>query len=148
MARPTSFKPEYVEQARALCEHGLTDRELAQIFKTTEQTLNRWKQQFPEFREALKLGKEAADTRVEKALYHRAIGYSFEAVKILHYQGKPVVVPYVEHVPPDTTACIFWLKNRKRDEWRDRIEHTGDNGGPLKIDISVEWTPPKSEQAA
>jgi hypothetical protein len=52
------------------------------------------------------------------------VGYSYDTEKIFVYEGEPVRVPYVEHVPPDTTACIFWLKNRRKDLWRDRFDHT------------------------
>ena len=80
------------------------------------------------FRAALKVGKEAADQRVERSLYQRAVGYSYDAVKIFMPAGakKPVYAPYVEHVPPDTTAAIFWLKNRDPAHWRDawQIEHS------------------------
>jgi hypothetical protein len=65
--------------------------------------------------------------RVERSLYERANGYNFEAVKIFMppNREKPVYAPYVEHVPPDVTACIFWLKNRDPQHWRDsqRLEH-------------------------
>jgi hypothetical protein len=57
---------------------------------------------------------------VEQSLYRRAVGYSYDAVRIMGYAGEYTHVPYVEHLPPDTTACIFWLKNRRRDLWRDR----------------------------
>jgi hypothetical protein len=122
--RPSSFKPEYVEQARKLTQLGATDREVAEFFDVAESTVSLWKNTHPEFSEALKLGKEASDNRVEKSLYRRAVGYSYDAEKIFTYEGEPVRVPYVEHVPPDTTACIFWLKNRRRDEWRDRVDAT------------------------
>lgn len=117
--RPTSLKPEMVEQARKLCEFGATDKELADFLKVDVATIYRWKASNAKFREALKAGKDAADERVEKSLYHRAIGYSHEAVKIFQYEGAAVEVPYTEHYPPDTTAAIFWLKNRRRSEWRD-----------------------------
>jgi hypothetical protein len=117
--RPSSLKPEMVEQARKLCEFGATDKELADFLKVDVATIYRWKLDSPEFCEALKLGKEAADERVEKSLYHRAIGYSHPAVKIFNDEGEPLLVDYIEHYPPDTTAAIFWLKNRKRAEWRD-----------------------------
>jgi hypothetical protein len=76
---------------------------------------------------------------VERSLYHRAVGYSYDAVKIFMPggKGKPVIVPYREHMPPDTVACIFWLKNRRREEWRDKqeVEHSGS----LQIkDLSLE----------
>jgi hypothetical protein len=88
------------------------------------------------FCQALKAGKEAADQRVERSLYQRAVGYAHDAVKIFMPAGAsaPVYAPYVERVAPDTTAAIFWLKNRKKDEWRDvsRQEQTGPDGGPIR----------------
>jgi hypothetical protein len=65
--------------------------------------------------------KAEADKRVERSLYERANGYSYNAVKIFMPAGakKPVYAPYVEHVPPDVTAGIFWLKNRDPAQWRD-----------------------------
>lgn len=126
--RPTKFKPEYVEQARKLAELGATDREIATFFEVTESTVYLWKLEHPSFSEALKVGKTAADDRVEQSLYRRALGYAHDAVKIaVNAQGEVTEVPFVEHYPPDTTAAIFWLKNRRRDEWRDKqeIEHSG-----------------------
>jgi hypothetical protein len=124
VGRPSKFKPKYVEQARKLTQLGATDREVAEFFNVSEQTLNTWKHVHPEFLESLKLGKETADRRVEQSLYRRAVGYSYDAEKIFQYEGKAVRVPYVKHDPPDTTACIFWLKNRQRDLWRDRVDAT------------------------
>lgn len=127
MARPTKFKPEYVEQARKLCELGATDIELGDFFEVDRVTIWRWSQENEEFCNALKAGKAAADERVERSLYARAIGYTHDAVKIFNASGEPLVVPYREHVAPDTTAAIFWLKNRRPDEWRDKTqqEHSG-----------------------
>lgn len=130
--RPTKFKPEYVEQAKKLAQLGATDRETAEFFGVSESTLNLWKLTHPEFSESLKDGKDIADARVEQSLYRRALGYSHDAVKIFMPAGasEPVYATYVEHAPPDTTAAIFWLKNRKPSEWRDKTtqEHTGPNG--------------------
>ena len=76
---------------------------------------------------ALKLGKKEADEQMERSLYQRGRGYSYDAVKLFMPAGakKPVIVPYVEHVPPDVTAGIFWLKNRDPAHWRDawQLEH-------------------------
>ena len=67
-----------------------------------------------------KAGKAEADVRVERSLYQRAVGYSYDAVKIFcDKNGKVTRVPYPEHVPPDFTAQIFWLKNRDPAHWRD-----------------------------
>ena len=100
--------------------------ELADHFGIASSTLYTWKHAHPEFSEAIKAGKEAADERVERSLYHRAVGYSFDAVKILVDKGQPVYAPYREHVPPSDTAAIFWLKNRRPKEWREKqeVEHT------------------------
>jgi hypothetical protein len=85
-------------------------------------TIYCWKKAHPEFSEALKKGKTLADAEVAEKLYHRACGYSHPAVKIFQYEGTPVEVPYTEHYPPDTTAAIFWLKNRQPSKWRDKRE--------------------------
>jgi hypothetical protein len=72
--------------------------------------------------------KRVERSRVERSLYQRAVGYSYEAVRIFMPAGhnKPVYAPCIEHVPPDTTAGIFWSKNRMPERWRDQqnIEHT------------------------
>ena len=119
--RPSSYKPEYPHQAQKLMELGATDDDIAEFFKVSRQTIWRWQSQFPEFCYALKVGKDPSDDRVERSLYHRANGYTYDAVKIFMPSGaeKPVYAPYREHVPPDTTACIFWLKNRRPERWRE-----------------------------
>lgn len=122
MARPSKYKAEYVEQAKKLCRLGATDQELADFFEVTQQTLNNWKIAHPEFFESLKIGKESADERVSHALYCRAMGYSHPDTDIRVVDGAIVQTELVKHYPPDTTAAIFWLKNRRPDEWRDKQE--------------------------
>jgi hypothetical protein len=122
MARPSKFKQEFVEQARKLALLGATDREIADFFGVCEKTLNTWKLDNEAFLQSLKSGKEAADERVERSLFHRAIGYSHDAVKIFNNQGAIVTEAYTEHYPPDTTAALFWLKNRRPAQWRDKQE--------------------------
>jgi len=123
--RPTSFKPQYVKQAKKLCELGATDVNIADFFNVAVSTIYKWKHDYPEFSDALKVGKESADQRVERSLYQKAVGYSYESEKVFQFQGGIVRTPTREHVPPDTTAMIFWLKNRKSDVWRDvsKVEH-------------------------
>jgi hypothetical protein len=118
-------------QAKKLCEYGLTDDELADFFGVATRTIYRWQAQHEEFCQSLKVGKAAPDERVERSLYHKAVGYTFESEKIFNYQGEIVRTKCIEHVPPDTTAAIFWLKNRRKEEWRDRQEVTGADGAPL-----------------
>lgn len=121
--RPSKYKPELDAQAIKLCKLGATDRELAEFFGVSESTLNLWKLDYPSFSESLKRGKDESDARVEQSLYRRALGYSHDAVKILMTKAGDVYrEAYVEHYPPDTTACIFWLKNRQPDLWRDKFD--------------------------
>jgi hypothetical protein len=127
--RPTAYQPGYAKQAKKLCLLGATDTDLAKFFEVAVSTISKWKVDQPEFSEALKAGKEGADSAVAKSLYRRALGYKHRAVKIVAdaKTGAEHIVPYTEHYPPDTTAAIFWLKNRRPDVWRDRqqVEHTG-----------------------
>lgn len=138
IGRPSGYKPECAKQAEKLCKLGATDIELADFFEVSDRTIYRWQTQFPAFCQALKLGKEPTDERVERSLYHKAVGYSFDSEKVFQFQGEIVRTKTREHVPPDTTAAIFWLKNRKPEEWRDvsRQEHTGADGGPVQVKSS------------
>ena len=135
MARPSKYRAEFAEQALKLCRLGATDKELADFFGASENTINRWKSDHPAFRESLKEGKSMADAQVADRLFKRATGYEHDAVKIDAdaKTGAEHIVQYVERYPPDTTACIFWLKNRRPDLWRDKTqsEHTGKDGAPL-----------------
>jgi len=126
---PSPYKPEYAEQARKLCEQfGAIDRDLAEFFGTTDRTIRRWKNDHAEFAAALVVGKDVADRRVEQALYHRAIGFSHDAVKIMAVEGVVVQVPYVEQLPPDTPAAKLWLMNRCG--WSDKVslDHASSDG--------------------
>lgn len=131
--RPTSFKPEYVEQARKLCLLGATDQEMADFFGVALSTLNLWKLRHPEFSESLTEGKEVADARVVRSLYQQAIGYEQDEVKIFMPAGaeEPVYAPYRAKIAPSASAAIFWLKNRDKERWRDRIDHASDPDNPL-----------------
>jgi hypothetical protein len=141
MSRPSSYTEEMAAQAEALCRLGATDQDLAEFFGVSIRTISRWQTQYEAFCRALKEGKSEADARVERSLYQRAVGYSHDAVKILQDKGSPVIVPYTEHCPPDTTACIFWLKNRRPDLWREKVltEVSGPDGGPIPTQINVNF---------
>lgn len=131
--RPSEWRPEMVEQARIACKLGATDHELAEAWGVCRRTVYRWRIEHPELVEAMAVGKDHADERVMRSLYLRAVGYSFESEKIFNDKDNGISrAPCVEHVPPDTVAAIFWLKNRRSDDWRDRKEVTGANGQPLQ----------------
>lgn len=122
MGRPSKYKEEFCEQAKKICELGATDAQLADFFEVTISTLNLWKVQYPEFSESLKVGKDLPDQKVEHSLFQRAVGYSHEDVDIKVVEGQIVETPYVKHYPPDTTSCIFWLKNRMKEKYRANPE--------------------------
>jgi hypothetical protein len=128
MARPSKYKPEFVEQAKHLCKLGATDAELADFFGVTVSTVALWKVQHREFSDALRTSKATADKRVEMSLYRRAVGCTLDETDIRVVDGKIVKTEIRKQLPPDTTACIFWLKNRNRKAWRDRIDAAV--GGP------------------
>ena len=121
--RKSSFKQEYIQLAENYALLGATDAEMADFFGVSEQTLNTWKKKYPEFLESLKKGMAVADANVASRLYSRAIGYDAKATKFATNEGKITdKVEYIEHYPPDTTAAIFWLKNRQPGKWRDKKE--------------------------
>lgn len=111
---------------------GLTDEQIAHNMGIRTSTLYEWKKRFPEFSEALKRGKEVVDRQVENALLRSALGYYQEEEQVTN---KGTVVKVRKWYPPSTTAQIFWLKNRKPAEWKDKQqhEHTGEGGGPIEF---------------
>ena len=96
----------------AWARDGLTDEQIAHNMGICRDTLIQWKKRFPDISDTLKRGKEIVDIKVENALLKRALGYSCDN----------------KEVPPDITAIIFWLKNRRPDKWRDKqnLEHSGE----------------------
>lgn len=118
--RPTDYKPEYADLAYKFCLLGATTPQLAEYFEADTRTVERWANKHAEFRRAIKEGKAQADATVANSLYHRARGYSHEEEKVFcNANGEVTRVPTVKHYPPDSTACIFWLKNRAKQYWRD-----------------------------
>jgi hypothetical protein len=138
VARPTKYKEEYAAQAKKLCKIGATDSDLADFFGVSVSTLNLWKLHHDKFSESLKLGKGVPDENIKRSLYHRALGYSHDDKDIRVVNGEIVITPIVKHYPPDTTACIFWLKNRDSKNFRAAPE-VGDDSyvAPVKIEVSV-----------
>jgi len=122
--RPTKYKPEYDEQAAKLCQLGATDKQLAGFFKVSESTLNLWKLEHPSFSESLKLGKSVPDENVKRSLYDRAMGYTCLETKLNVVNGEIVETVVEKHYPPDPTSMIFYLKNRCRDEFTDKVENS------------------------
>ena len=116
------YREEYADFAREMCKLGATDVEVARGLGISLSCLWSWQGTYEPFFRAFLEGKDACDDRVERALYHRAVGYSHPSVKIMNHQGTPVVVPYVEHLPPDVGAASRWLKSRRKEQWGERQE--------------------------
>lgn len=117
--------PEGLLKIEGWARDGLIDEQIAQNIGIRAATLYEWKKRFPEISEALKRGKEVVDRQVENALLKRALGYEYEEVKE-KFEGGVLTERTVtkKEVVADTTAQIFWLKNRKPDTWRDKPEGT------------------------
>ena len=121
--RKSSYQDAFANQALKLALLGAKDEELADFFGVDVSTINRWKKKYPEFCESLKKGKDIADSNVASKLYNRAIGYDFEETHTVRKNGLVVGEKHIKkHQPADTTAAIFWLKNRQPEKWRDRKE--------------------------
>lgn len=131
--RPTKYSAEFAEHAKALATNGATAWEIARALGVTKSTIYDWAAAYPEFSDALRVGREIADNRVERSLYERAVGYEFDAVKIMSYEGSVIVEPYVEHVPPDPNAAKFWLMNRQPDKWREKQSLALSNEGDAPL---------------
>ena len=106
---------------------GLSNEQIAHNMGITFQTLYKWQDKYSELREALKKGKEVVDREVENALLKRAMGYEYDEVTQEPVTDKDtgitemrVTKRVTKQIVPDVTAQIFWLKNRKPEEFRDK----------------------------
>lgn len=120
--RPTSYKEEYCELAFNYCRLGAVDDQLAVFFDVCVATINNWKNDYPEFLESLKKGKMQADIEVAQSLFKGATGYTQTEEKVFINQGSREVVDVDVFYAGIPTSQIFWLKNRRPDEWRERQE--------------------------
>lgn len=144
MARPKTYNSKiHPRVAGWLARHGYDDAQICEAMGIAVSTLHEWKKKYKEFSEALKQDKSFTDSLVEDSLYQRAIGYEYDEIitdESKDKAGKKVTKTRTikKTALPDVTAQIFWLKNRQRELWRDKIqhEHTGENGGPVQVDVS------------
>jgi len=152
LGRPPIYRAAFDEQAGKLAWLGATNAGLADFFGVAKQTIDYWLAHHPTFLGAVKEGRENADLQIVKSLFHRAKGYSHPAVKIVAdaKTGAEHIVEYTEHYPPDSTACIFWLKNRRPQEWRDKRiqELSGPGDGPVAVDVTGSVAGMPSEEIA
>jgi hypothetical protein len=117
MGRPTAWRDEFLSYGYRLALLGATNPKIADAFGVSIKTLEAWQRSKPDFKAVLARGRAEADANVAHSLYRKATGYK-KTVEKSTASGK--VVTLREFFPPDTTAAIFWLKNRARDDWKDR----------------------------
>lgn len=117
------YHVEYPEIIFRLMLLGATVEQVAEALGTSQSTLKQWSEAHKEVRDAIANGRRIADSEVAYALYRRAKGYEHPDVDIRVIDGVVVQTPITKIYPPETVACIFWLKNRDRENWRDKVEH-------------------------
>ncbi len=123
LGRPSVFSETVATKMVELAGKGHTDDQVAKIMGLHVNTIRNWRKKKESLMWAVKEAKAVADEAVEASLFHRALGYSHKAEKIFcNKDGDVTRAETVEHYPPDATSMIFWLKNRKPKEWRDRVE--------------------------
>lgn len=125
------------KQAYKLMLLGATLSDLAKFFEVADCTIDRWVATHPEFAAAVKGGGQIADANVAKSLYRQAVGFKKRHVKIFQHMGEPVIVPYVEYYPPSAVAGIFWLKNRQKEHWREKVQLSNDPENPVSIVLNM-----------
>ncbi len=135
--------PYHDDWAWSMAAMGATNDEIAIAMNVSKRTIIRWSQEHESFGKALKEGKSVSDAKVIKSLYKRATGYEYtEEKKVVEIDKdgnvKPVKIETIKkHVPPDVAAQCFWLKNRQKENWRDRsqdyVREITDNGTKVEI---------------
>lgn len=111
---------------------GLSNEQIAYNMNVGIRTLYKWQKQNMQFKQALKVGKDTADRQVENALFKSALGYEYKE-EVVTNDGRVVTV--TKHQKANTTAQIFWLKNRKPEKWRDKRElsHDGEINNQINL---------------
>ncbi len=99
---------------------GLTDEQIARNCRVSRQTLNEWRNTYPAISDAIKKGKEVVDIEVENALLKRALGYEYTETMVEESENGFKTRRTKKFIPPDVTAQIFWLKNRRPEVWREK----------------------------
>lgn len=156
MARKTKYHDDFPLLAEDYARRGMTDVEIAKSLGISHETLYQYQKKYPEFSDALKRGKAPVDVEVESALLKRARGFEYEEVTVEYKpdnedpdnkgadaKARPSTIRKTKKmVVPDTTAGIFWLKNRRPQQWRDRHDFKFSGGVDITV-ISAIPRPPK-----
>ena len=126
--------------ARQACMLGATNEILAERFEVCRRTIDNWIATIPDFSDAVRQGREVADEAVVSALFARATGMEQKMTKVFCHRGQPVTANYTVQLPPDVRACIFWLRNRRPEQWRENR--------PLVEEADEDWVRQLDEASA
>ncbi len=142
MARPSKYETHVaprLEEIKDWCRNGATDEEIAKRLGISRDSFYQYKKEFSDFSDTLKETKEIVDAQVENALLKRALGYEYKEVTKKVVDGELKVTKVItKQVVPDTTAQIFWLKNRRPDKWRDKPTEEKDERESVSVNITIE----------
>jgi hypothetical protein len=120
---------------------GATNDTLAERFEVCRRTIDNWIATIPEFSDAVRQGREVADSAVVSALFTRATGMEQKVTKVFCRRGQPVTANYTVQLPPDVRACIFWLRNRRPEQWRENrplVEEEDDRDWVSELEAASE----------
>ena len=126
--RPTLYHPDFAETAHNYCLLGAINADLAAFFDVAPRTVDNWIATHDDFAAAVRRGRAAADARVARCLYEKAVGYERTVERTVLHQGREHTLSQVVHVAPDTRACIFWLRNRQPAAWNGSASGAGRDG--------------------
>ncbi len=142
VARPSKYETHVaprLEEIKDWCRNGATDEEIAKRLGISRDSFYQYKKEFSDFSDTLKETKEIVDAQVENALLKRALGYEYKEVTKKVVDGELKVTKVItKQVVPDTTAQIFWLKNRRPDKWRDKPTEEKDERESVSVNITIE----------
>lgn len=124
--RSSEYDVSMNEQARKLALLGMTNEEMAVFFGVSERTFYRWLADETAFCQAVNEGKVIADANVADSFYKRATGEHIQMEKVVKNSqtGEHSVIKYMVFVPGDAGAALNWLKNRRRGNWQDKVDHS------------------------
>lgn len=135
VGRPTKYNDFLYSVILKLVEDGKTDQQVCDIVGIAKSTFNKWKLEKPEFSASVKDAKEIANELVEATLLQKALGYKTPEVKVFFdaKNGECIEHEITKHHSPDTASIIFWLKNRRPDLWREKIEVANEEGKSFAV---------------
>lgn len=143
---PAIYRAVFSEVVELAVSRGATVREVAEKLKIHRDTIDGWRRKHPKFDLAFVRGREGMIDNVEASLYDRATGYKhsdldIRTVAVGNGCSQIVKTPITKHYPPDTGAATFILKNLRNQQWKDRQELTGEDGGPVMVVVQSQLNP-------